>query len=279
MPPRSRARERFDRPADERATIDAASAREDRSSAPSDPCHTRIVRLWIAPVAISATVFALALSSRAMAQRASDFLDLGHGLGVERVPRPCWNAPSAICWFWRPIGFAFAAYVGLEEANAFARTPRGRIVAAIPLQMMRRLDVPGRLVRPAGVLYTDDLGATWHSARWPDPLLSANAIAFDPTTSYGVAVGDGIWTSEDEGQTWRRRRSGSGIPFVRVVVRGHTVIVEDRNGALWRSPDGGFALESLAGPGARIEPAGNEVRIVTSDRTFLLNDDGVLRRE
>jgi hypothetical protein len=212
------------------------------------------------------------------AASAQEVVELGDGAAVRRIVQPCWYELAAICSWWEAAGtLTFGGIRHLEVATAFGRAPRGRIVAMIipglPTGYAAPIDAPYALT--ATVLYTDDLGATWQRGDWPDAHTHALAFAFDPRTGNGVAVGHagGIWTSEDAGASWRRRRSTSGVVYERVWLRGRTVIVEDDRGALWLSRDGGFALESLADRG-RVEVTQLGLEVTASDRSWRIDEHG-----
>lgn len=227
----------------------------------------------------------LAAPSGTSAQRAIEAIDhveLGDGASVRRIVRPCWYTVAAMCTWWQPEGtLSFGGVRDLEVASAFARTPRGRVVAMVP-GLAQGYAAPSDLgyAVTATVLYTDDLGATWQRGDWPDAHAHALAFAFDPSTGAGVAVGQGggIWTSDDGGVRWRNRRSSSGTVYVRAWVRGRAVVVEDDRGALWLSRDGGFALESLA-EGGRVEATDDGALVVRArDRSWRIAADGGLAR-
>jgi hypothetical protein len=218
----------------------------------------------------------------ASAQQLPAEIDLGDGMSIRRIPVQCPFDISNSCWLWQPVGLSFASLAVLDTATTFARAASGRVVAALPVggAGFDGLAAPV-YARPAGVLYTDDRGATWQQAEWPDPLTRAYAMAFDPSSAIGVAVGEGgaVWSTADEGTTWRRRRGGGSAHFDAVWVRGRTVLIRDRNGALWISPDGGFALRSLADREARVELDGGDVRVITGSRRLRLDRSGALRTE
>ncbi|MDQ3037505.1 MAG: hypothetical protein M3Y87_34240 [Myxococcota bacterium] len=229
--------------------------------------------LWIV-LAVSPAV--------AGAQAAPDLIELGEDAAVRRIVRPCWYTVAATCSWWQPEGaLSFGGIRDLEVASAFARAPGGRILAMVP-GLAQGYAAPADVgyAVTATVLYTDDLGATWQRGDWPDAHAHARAFAFDPSTRAAVAVGDAgsIWTSDDGGERWRRRRSSSGTVYVRAWVRGRTVIVEDDRGALWLSRDGGFALESLA-DGGRVEVADDGALVIAArDGTWRVDPQGGISR-
>lgn len=229
-----------------------------------------------------AAAVAVALVATAIVARAQTpwcELDLGDGISVRR---------AAPFWSWEAVGFTFGFEPQLPFAATFARTTSGRIVAVAPLAHGRALGESG-----CEVLYTDDAGQHWSRSRWPtsgswsaavDCRLSRSrprsavgaarardaapiAMAFDPGSPRGVAVTrDGrIISTEDEAEHWRVRRTAQrGLVYA--WVRGRTSVFLDASGGLWLSPDGGFALESLARPGARVEERGRELVVIESER-------------
>lgn len=230
-------------------------------------------------VAISSVALLCALLPSAA--RGQDLVELGAGAAVRRVTQPCWYQAGAICSWWQPQGaFSFGGLDELSVATAFGRAPSGRVLAMVPGLTTGYAPLFGvSYPRVASVLYSDDMGATWSRAQWPDGYAHALAFAFDPGTGAAIAVGHGggIWSSDDGGVRWSRRRSSSGVVYVWAWTRGRTVIVEDDDGALWVSRDRGFSLESMADR-ARVSEAGPEVRVVAGRREWVLRADGDLQR-
>ncbi|MBX3248061.1 MAG: hypothetical protein KF901_12845 [Myxococcales bacterium] len=177
-------------------------------------------------------------------------IELGEGVAVHGHRVPCWGVAFVppTCHQWTPAGFSFGELHVLHEAITFARVPRsGRIVAlyldrpvapGVPAQQGAS---PPPLVLPpirfdrTSAAYTDDLGGRWRETFLPGPQI-ARALAFDATSSFGVAAGDGggVWTTEDGGATWTRRRGGAEPDYVDVHVLGHAVVLVDARGATWR---------------------------------------------
>lgn len=212
---------------------------------------------------------------------AQQWIELGDDAAVRRVQAPCWDQPGILCAWWQPEGrLSFGERPELELATTFARSRSGRIFAMISAFAPRTSLEPAPYPTGSMLLYSDDLGATWSAARWPDPQLEAVALAFDPAGPNGVAVGrDGsVWSSDDEGLTWRRRRGPSGAGFRAAWVRARTCVLEDALGALWISRDGGFAIATLADPGARVEERGGELIVRDDERTTRIDARGVVRR-
>jgi photosystem II stability/assembly factor-like uncharacterized protein len=205
----------------------------------------------------------------------ADEIQLGQGVSVHRQLVPCSYDATRVCSFWTASGLTFGDRIELPAASTFVRSPSGRIVAMIPRQGPLWL-APNR----AMLLYTDDLGATWHLGDWPDSMLHAVSIAFDPGGRLAVAVGpDGsVWSSHDDGASFVRRRSSTGVGFRRVWVRHRTALIEDANGALWISRDGGFALESFAERDARVDASGAELIITKGARTTRIDARGSVQR-
>ncbi len=214
-------------------------------------------------------VLALSFAASARAQLTAPLsIALGEGVSVEAV------GASLV---WEPRGFTFGDESGLVFAATFARTGSGRIVAVAP-----HAGIGG-----CAFLFTDDLGAHWSAVAWPvsDPWTPTAAdcrgstaasrpsryrplvLAFDPGSRHGVATTyDGrVLSTEDDGAHWVVRRTGTpGI--VSAWVRGHTAVFLDGRGQLWRSPDGGFAFETIGDPVGRVEVAGAELRMYQGDR-------------
>lgn len=202
--------------------------------------------------------------------------DLGGGCSVRQTTTfaSCWGS-ALPCIVWVPTGFSFAGIEPLGAATAFARVPAtGRIVAAI---RGSRRSWPSRTT---GVLYTDDLGATWSAARWTWPSV-ALALAFEPASERGVAAGAGgyVWTTEDGGTTWTDRGSSSGTTYVDAARLEHTVVLVDDHGAAWRSRDGGFARESLAdGVVGPLTVDVDAITVTTASHSVRVARDGSVRR-
>ena len=227
-------------------------------------------------------VLLLAPVAQAQVRLEPDRIELGEHAAVRRVYTWCADSVAATCAWWQPEGeLSFGGLPDLEQAATFAHTASGRIVAMVsafgrtaPLV----LGIPQTV--GALLLYTDDLGQTWRLARWPDSQLHAIAIAFDPAGPTGIAVGpDGsVWSSDDDGLSWRRRRSSTGAGFSRVWVRGRTCVIEDTTGALWISRDRGFSLDALAERGA-VDDRGPELVVTAGSRTHRIDARGVVRRD
>jgi hypothetical protein len=218
----------------------------------------------------------LTLATSVASAQGFETRDLGAGLSVRQVSTYayCWGAATP-CTVWEPIGFSFAGIDALRVATTFARVPEtGRIVAAVTGVR------PWRTVRSHGVLYTDDLGATWSAARWDWPV-RVRVIAFEPTSLRGIAAGEGgyVWTTDDGGATWTDRGSSSGTTYLDAARLGDTVVLVDDHGAAWRSRDGGFARESLAeGLVGALRVEGREIVVPVERGLVRVRDDGAIRR-
>lgn len=215
----------------------------------------------------------------ALAQAVPCSLELGDGMAVTR------RAPF---WVWEPTGFGFGTAQSLGFAIAFARAASGRLVSVAPLDRARGLGESGY-----EVLYTDDRGRQWSRAHWPadggasrsfdSRMLGRRGrmipMAFDPGSRRGVAVAGGrILSTEDEGEHWRVRRSGER-GLVHAWVRGRSCVFLDIAARLWLSRDGGFAMETLAPAGSRVEASGVELVVVEPNgRRRRIDAWGVLHR-
>ncbi len=151
-------------------------------------------------------------------------LVLGGGAIAHRVT--VWCARRLPCPAWRAEGFAPPPGPLVEMYGAGAA---GRIFAATS----------------AAMLFTDDRGASWREAAW-DGSQAARAMAFDPATGRGAAVGtDGcVWTTGDNGASWRLRRD-TGDDLVDVAVLDDVVVWIGARGAVVISPDGGSTQRVL----------------------------------
>lgn len=203
---------------------------------------------------------------------AQETIDLGAGMSVTRSRVACIYDPLFTCTWWAPTGLSFGDSLELPRAATFARTSSGRIVAMLAWSGASHAR-PSR----AALLYTDDRGAHWREADWPETQLSAIAIAFDPRGPTGIAVGaDGsVWSTDDEGLRWRRRRSSTGSGFRAVWVRGRTCVIEDAEGALWLSRDRGFSLSTLSPRGAQVHDDGESLTIASA-RPIRIDATGTL---
>lgn len=228
----------------------------------------RRASLFVASIGLVAAV-----ASAASSQARPLAIDLGDGLGVAR------NSFGAL----EPVGFTFGAEANLWRAAALARTGTGRIVAVTARAAGRGLGESG-----CEVLFTDDLGAHWSRAEWPTssarapvtdcalPVRRAGSrtrerlangtprfLAFDPRSAHGFAITrDARFVStDDDGATWRVRQTrASGA--VRGWARGTTAVTLASDGSVWLSPDGGFAMRALAGPGSRVETDGEDFLVI-----------------
>jgi hypothetical protein len=206
----------------------------------------------------------LALASGALAQVGE--IAIGPGLAVRREGAVCDDGITGIpCLVWVPIGFAFGDRAELPYARAFGYVPStGRIVAVH--------NVGGR----GGVLYTDDLGASWRDGRW-DWHQAANAVAFDPSSTFGVAAGEGgyVWNTDDGGRTWRDRGSSSGTSYTDVRVLGRIAVLRDDQGRVWLSRDGGFGRDLLAEDrSALLGSTASTIVVWTPRRRYEVHRDG-----
>lgn len=224
-----------------------------------------------------ALAFLLALSGAAGASaQALETRELGAGLSVMQVSTfaYCWGAATP-CVVWEPVGFSFAGIDALRIASAFARVPEsGRIVAAVTGVR------PWRTVRSHGILYTDDLGATWSAAAWSWPV-RVRALSFEPSGLRGVAAGESgyVWTTEDGGATWRDRGSSAGTTYVDAARLGDVVVLVDEHGGAWRSRDGGFARDTLgAGVTRPLAVTADEIVVEARSGTVRVRPDGSVRR-
>jgi hypothetical protein len=160
---------------------------------------------------------------------------LGDGIVAHREPvlypflQP-WTAYSATPGItWRLDGLA-PPPVSPSQIHSFARAQGERIVAAVD----------------GGALYTDDRGAHWSRASW-DGAQSPRALAFDPASDFGAAVGTNgtVWTTADRGRSWRTRRD-VGDAFVDVAVLGHVVAWTSARGLVQVSADGGTSVRTIS---------------------------------
>ena len=206
-------------------------------------------------------------------------IDLGGDASVTLSPTRCHFGTDLLnCRVWHPSGFEFGEWqTVLESSYAFARVPwTGRIVAVF----RNAGSVDGRSGTPSGVLYTDDLGATWQAGPWRWAQ-AARALAFDPASNFGIAAGDGghVWSTEDGGETWRTRRSAAGIAYTQVAVIGRVCVLVDENGTIWRSRDGGFSLDTLTrSRDITLFTADDEIIVTTPEQTLRVRADGSVRR-
>lgn len=222
-------------------------------------------------IAMALALLAPQASAQAIGSRT---IDLGGGVSVARAPMPIAGCRRG-CYPWEPSGFSFGREAQLAWARTWGRWPTGRITAFGPAR-------PGRIGRTEWAsFFTDDLGATWHRASWTETWTWPSQLAMDPAGARGVAIGPSgsIWSTEDGGARWRRRRTASGVTYVAAWVRARTVVVQDDGGTLWLARDGGFALETLPWPGARVIERGTELVLADASRTRASIDArGVLHR-
>ena len=231
----------------------------------------RYARSVTARIALLALM--LLLAAGADAQVRPRVVDLGGGVSV--------RAASSI-GAWVPTGFTFGNEPGLALAALFARAHSGRIVAIAPHGSPQQ----------CAVLYSDDLGVHWLATQWPGQDVwttgactvsrrragvpatgrqsaAALALAFDPGSAHGVATTrDGlVLSTEDEGTHWRVRRTDTP-GLITAWARGRTAIFLDERGQLWRSADGGFAMETLGVPVAHVEARDGELWLFQGDQAF-----------
>ena len=94
---------------------------------------------------------------------------------------------------------------------------------------------------------TDDRGLHWRGVRWNEWQFGT-AIAFDPTSDFGVLIGNNgmLAVTEDRGESWTIRRDNVGQMLTSVAVVGRTVAFGDDGGGVWVSFDGGISVRTLA---------------------------------
>ncbi len=218
---------------------------------------------------------AAALAAGAGAQAVVRTIELGDGMQASLVALPA-GACGAVapCALWSGAGLDLGGRDALLVARTYARVPgTPRVLAAIPPMPAWAL-LAWRPWRGAGMLYTDDRGATWHAAGWPS-VNAAEAISFTPDGALGVAVGParGIWISEDRGVRWRERSVGAGLRYVEVAALGRAIVLVDEARAAWISRDRGFSLtsgaEGVSGP-LRVEA---EAIVIPTERGEVRVDD------
>lgn len=191
----------------------------------------------------------LLVASGAGGQAPLRTIELGDGMQtlLFALPPGSCGLGVAPCALWTGIGLDIARMDALLVARTYARVPGSpRVVASVPPAPSWALST-WRRWHAAGVLYTDDRGAHWAAADWPGANF-AEAIAFSEDGSLGVAVGasQGIWTSEDQGLTWRERSSSAGLRYVDVAVLGRAIVFVDEGRTAWASRDRGFSSSLVA---------------------------------
>ena len=124
------------------------------------------------------------------------------------------------------------------------------------------------------LLVSRDNGRTWREATRPAPLLD---LAVDPTNARRVvASGEGgLYTSADEGETWRRIVPRIGLLAWPVEARLYLV---DGNGAVARSSDGGRRWTEVGNvggePAAFLDQTASELYVALHDGTIVRSRDG-----
>ncbi|AHG92321.1 hypothetical protein J421_4786 (plasmid) [Gemmatirosa kalamazoonensis] len=129
---------------------------------------------------------------------------------------------------------------------------------------------PNRNVRAAGLLVSDDAGATW--AVLPGATfvgISFYDLVVDPTNGDHLlaATTSGLWESTDRGATWARRRAGlvwslSMHPPVPTNPAASREVLAGCADGVWRSVDGGRTWAAVAMPGT---PAGFQANRIAVD--------------
>lgn len=151
---------------------------------------------------------------------------LGAGMSVDRL-HIRWGRGSYATW--RANGFSLGP-APVVNALSFSGAQGGRVVAIVH----------------GGAYFTDDRGANWQPASW-DGAASAAAISFDAASAFGVAGGeDGtIWTTEDRGEHWRRRREREQELVTAVATMGTAFAFVTLVGSVSISRDGGQSFETV----------------------------------
>jgi len=218
---------------------------------------------------------AVAVAAAAGAQAVVRTVDLGDGMQASLVALPAGACGAfAPCALWSGIGLDLGRRDALLVARTYARVPGSpRVVAAIPPMPSWAL-LTWRRWRGAGMLYTDDRGATWSAASWPSAN-AADAVAFTPDGGLGVAVGParGIWISEDRGLDWTERSAGAGLRYVDVAALGRAIVIVDEARAAWVSRDRGFSLRSGADGVSGPLRLGSDAIVIPTERGEVRIDD------
>lgn len=143
---------------------------------------------------------------------------------------------------------------------------------------------PGsRTVYAAGhdVFFRSDDGArTWSSTRPALPGTDIHGLAASavrPGTFYAFVVGQGLFRSDDAGQTWQRAGTapGSTMSMTAAAANGNDVLFASTMEGVQRSRDGGVGWERVPELGdASVSSAGSQVYATAGARVLVSSDGG-----
>jgi hypothetical protein len=126
-----------------------------------------------------------------------------------------------------------------------------------PISLLGRVDfhalrVRGRLLAgydatSGRVMISRDRGASWRSARPPEPLID---LVLEPNSAAGlIAAGESrLFSSADGGRTWKQLEEGTGLL---ALPRGDRLYLLDGGGRLWLSRDRGQRWQQRGRIGGR----------------------------
>jgi hypothetical protein len=111
------------------------------------------------------------------------------------------------------------------------------------------------------IVWTSDRGRTWHQSGWEWPDLP-RAIAFDPGSGWGLAVGDNgaVWSSNDGGASFVDHGDAPPASFVDVLVLDRVGVARDDRGDYYVLREDGLDRVRIAhAPDGWMEHAGETI--------------------
>ncbi len=128
------------------------------------------------------------------------------------------------------------------------------------------------------VMRSYNSGQTWEVYEDPNnfPVLGFSDLTRIGTAIVAISLGDGVWRSEDDGQTWTQIVESTELSATALLKLDGDLYVLDYSGQVHRSLDGGYTWTQLASgvPGIRDVAAHNGSLLVAAVRVYRSDDDG-----
>ncbi len=125
----------------------------------------------------------------------------------------------------------------------------------------------------ARFLVSEDSGRTWDKRSTPGPLISL-AIAPDDPDRIVATAEEGVYSSDDAGDSWRPLTDDTGLV---AWTRSGSLVLVDASGGVTMSGGNGRSWQkvgAIGGEPAALEAAGNDLYVALHDGTIKQSTDG-----